>query len=171
MQQDWPDRENQQPIRKPTEFWASYFCLIERLSKMGCKCKVPHSTLEGTYRGVAKTHAARVWPWRLAAAVASGVSALIRRQYRLSCRTQGPGRRRHELYPSRDTPHEPKDYPPFEEKSRSTPSHWECPACAQSLPSTSPMHTRHEQQCRYPHIGQIWWPCPSCSANKSKTAV
>merc|ERR1712051_882670 len=66
------DQENQRPVRKPTEFWASDFCLIEQLSKMKCSCKVPHSSLEGTYRGVAKTYAARVWPWRLAAAVANG---------------------------------------------------------------------------------------------------
>ena len=65
------DHESQKPIKKPTEFWASGFCLIEWLSQMQYRCTLQHATLEGAYKGVARTHMARVWPWKLAAAVAS----------------------------------------------------------------------------------------------------
>merc|ERR1712051_726130 len=137
------DPENRQPIKKPTEFWASDFCLIQQLSGMQCSCRVPHSTLEGRYKGMAKTHMARVWPWRLAAAIANGVSALIRRQYRNSCKTSGPGSGRYQQYASLDTT---MDCPPYSQKQRKVPTDWECPGCRQSKPAGSNMHTRIEYE-------------------------
>ena len=117
------DPENQRPIKKPTEFWASDYCLIEQLASMQCACKVPHSTLEGTYKGIAKTHAARTWPWRLAATIANGISALIRQKYKNSCKTIRPGSMYHS-YPVTNVKIEPGSCPPFEQKSRSRATDW-----------------------------------------------
>ena len=141
------------PIRKPTEFWASDFCLIERLSQVQCRYTLQHATLEGTYKGVARTHMTRVWPWKLVAAVASGVSALIRRQYTLSRTAQCPGSNVHMLYPARESkPRPEKKYPPFELKSRSRSQDWECPGCARSRPSENWLHTRDPRTCKFPDV-------------------
>ena len=156
------DYETYRPIKKPTEFWASDYCLISKLATMQCRCTKRHATLEGTFRGVARTHMARVWPWQLASAVASGVSALIQRQYRQSRRASRPETSYHVVYPVNSG-----ELPPYEMKRRSVPSDWECPGCRRSHPGDSLSHTRKQGQCKWVHVLPKYWECSACRQNKS----
>ena len=108
------DQESQLLIKKPTEFWASDYCLIEGLSRMQCRCTEPHAKLEGTYRGVAKTHLARVWPWKLASTIANGVSALIQQYHKATRRASRPGKLGYKLYPIMEESETKGTFPPFE---------------------------------------------------------
>ena len=123
------DKETGLPILKPTEFWASDFCLIESLSKMRCRCKGPHATLEGTYQGMPKTHAARVWPWKLAAAFANGVSELINRKYKRSYKKTSFTTRHDEIYPNDEVAEEEA---PVVTPARSNYKEWKCEGCRNS---------------------------------------
>ena len=105
---------------------------------------------------------ARVWPWQLASAVASGVSALIQRQYRQSRRASRPETSYHVVYPVNNS-----ELPPYERKRRSVPSDWECPGCRRSHPGDSLSHTRKQGQCKWVHVPPKYWDCSACRQNKS----
>ena len=141
---------------------------------MQCRCTKPHARLEGTYQGVARTHLARVWPWKLASTIANGVAALTRRHHKATRRARSLRKPDWRLYPIKEEPKEEQEtqirtYPPYEQKSRSRPYDWACKACQLTHPATSGSHTRDTYECKWPLVEPIIWGCEACIKNRPST--
>ena len=151
------------PIHKATELWASHELLLQPVEHFRCDGRHQHQRIEGTCSdGELRSHKCRIWPWGLATGLATGIAALVRhtRQRNHNYATQLV-----HYYPTiaQQTGEEP-EFPPPELRRKSNRLDWPCGACRSNQPIDSTKHTRHLQDCRYPHDAPVDWPCKGCKA-------
>ncbi len=141
------------PVEKATEVWASDEAIIAPVRPLVCDGSHQHDLLMG-----ADTRASRLWPWELAARVASGVATVIRRDWRVL---------RYDAYVWNHADCEQavlrihletqSVYPTRTDTARTI----TCPGCVAEDDSIAATHTQDPNHCRYPR-------CKACRANQPK---
>ena len=175
-------------FKKRCEVWASSEVLVSPLRKFKCDNSHEHSVIEGTHNGVNKSHGARVWTWKFAASVASGIAAIVRENHYMYCRafqlcvtdtsdfTIGTWFARFGVYVKSDSGSKPRsdsiavgtDPKPNPNDARLK---WKCKGCQNNLFKEHHKHTRIPFECRYPDVESVKWECPACNSGKPRASV
>ena len=145
-------------IRKPTEVWASSAELAAPLRSLKCSGDHDHAVIQGRSRdGEAKSHNCRIWPWKFATLVASGIAALVRHKAS-SVQIQALSKT---AYPTVASQAEPGE---------ASPEPRPCKACQNNLARNDPRHTRDPDTCRFPMDEAVEWTCAKCRQHKPRSA-
>ena len=145
-------------IRKPTEVWASSEELAAPLRSLKCSGDHDHAVIQGRSRdGEAKSHKCRIWPWKFATLVASGIAALVRHKAS-SVQIQALSKT---AYPTVASQAEPGE---------ASPEPRPCKACQNNLARNDPRHTRDPDTCRFPMDEAVEWTCAKCRQHKPRSA-
>ena len=146
-------------VLKPTAFKASTEQLLSLLRELRCNGRHRHVQLQGNdAQGRSRTDQARVWPWDLAAHLASGIATVVRQYYRQ--RPTPPPRRDHYYFPTAAAATgSPPQLPPLQPG---------CIGCTHRRARDNPRHNRHPDQCRYPHDNPTHWSRSACAQFKPR---